>query len=66
MTVHRSAGDYIEEEARQLLKEIWGHQEKMSQASGHVIEFDKAKEDYFEKCFSRFVLEFRSAHTVAV
>ncbi len=66
MTVHRSASEYIEEEARQLLRAIWSHQEVLSNERGQVVEFEQAKDDYLERFFDSFVLEFRNAHTVAV
>jgi hypothetical protein len=65
MIEHKSANDYIEEEARELLRAIWGHQEDMSRASGQSVEFEAAKDDYLEKFFESFVCDFRNAHTVA-
>lgn len=65
MIEHKSAGEYIEQEARELLSEILKHQEQMSKETGRVVGFDKAKNDYFDKFFESFVFEFRNAHTVA-
>ena len=65
MIEHKSTGEYIEQEARELLNEIWKHQEQMSKETGQVVGFDKAKDDYFDKFFESFVFEFRNAHTVA-